>query len=54
MERTGSPLPVSPTQSTSAAKEDYLAQASKAAYENLSKSVFSLFSSTQKALESEK
>ncbi|GAB5593039.1 hypothetical protein Unana1_07939 [Umbelopsis nana] len=53
MERTGSPLPVSPTKSSTAAKEDYLAQASKAAYENLSKSVFSLFTSTQKALENE-
>jgi hypothetical protein len=54
MERTGSPLPLSPTKGPSSPKEDYLAQASKAAYENLSKSVFSIFSSTQKALESEK
>ncbi|KAI9288365.1 hypothetical protein BC943DRAFT_316361 [Umbelopsis sp. AD052] len=53
MERTGSPLPLSPTKGPSSPKEDYLAQASKAAYENLSKSVFSIFSSTQKALESE-
>jgi hypothetical protein len=54
MERTGSPLPVSTSKGPSSPKEDYLAQASKAAYENLSKSMFSIFSSTQKALESEK
>ncbi|KAM3583031.1 hypothetical protein VKS41_004786 [Umbelopsis sp. WA50703] len=54
MDRTGSPLSMAPTNRSEAqAKEDYLAQASKAAYDNISKSVFSIFSSTQKALESE-
>ncbi|KAJ2958491.1 hypothetical protein NQZ79_g5926 [Umbelopsis isabellina] len=54
MDRTGSPLSMTATSRNEAqAKEDYLAQASKAAYDNISKSVFSIFSSTQKALESE-